>query len=298
MCAPWSSRCMHCTWPPPGPWQWHVVWRSPSASSASAGMRTSTMTWHGHWAGVSTSFSSSAGGQRSITPLNDWRSTRTAITTRWRSGAGRWPEHNWLITKVDSRTLSGSAAKRSSWRIRGGHQAADFTYRILVSACRLKTSGGPLEPGFRFVQNGPDVFHVFPAMLAAEAGDLEKAAPLFVLAVPVMHEPRRERSPGADPRGPRGGRVGIEPGRYRTVDPCRLSSRSPMSWLCQQRGKQPLWAASVAILARWPHSWPTGTVSRLTSPCDAAQPRDWRARGTCRNPPRLGDRSAASWTGA
>ncbi len=35
---------------------------------------------------------------------------------------------------------------------------------------------------------GPDVFHVLPAMLAAESGDLETAAALFALALPVMDE--------------------------------------------------------------------------------------------------------------
>ena len=71
---------------------------------------------------------------------------------------------------------------------RGNHQAADFTYRILVSSCRLKTSGGPVEPGFGFIHSGPDAFHVFPAMLAAEAGDLETAAALFALALPLMDD--------------------------------------------------------------------------------------------------------------
>jgi DNA-binding CsgD family transcriptional regulator len=71
---------------------------------------------------------------------------------------------------------------------RGGHQAADFVYRILVSSCRLKTSGGPVEAEIAFIHNGPDVFHVFPAMLAADSGDLETAAALFALALPVMDE--------------------------------------------------------------------------------------------------------------
>ena len=71
---------------------------------------------------------------------------------------------------------------------RGNHQAADFTYRILVSTCRLKTGGGPVEPGFAFIQSGPDVFHVFPAMMAAESGDLETAAALFALALPFMDD--------------------------------------------------------------------------------------------------------------
>jgi DNA-binding CsgD family transcriptional regulator len=61
-------------------------------------------------------------------------------------------------------------------------------YRVLVSSCRLKTSGGPLESGFGFIQGGPNVFHVFPAMLAADVGDLETAAALFHLALSEMHE--------------------------------------------------------------------------------------------------------------
>ena len=71
---------------------------------------------------------------------------------------------------------------------RGGHRFADFAYRILMTECRLKTSGRPVEAGFAFIQNGPDVFHVFPAMLAADSGDLETAAALFGLALPVMNE--------------------------------------------------------------------------------------------------------------
>ena len=101
---------------------------------------------------------------------------------------------------------------------RGNHQAADFTYRILVSSCRLKTSGGPVEPGFGFIHSGPDVFHVFPAMLAAEAGDLETAAALFALALPVDGRPQRERSPGPDPRRVRRGRLGAGSARCRPRD--------------------------------------------------------------------------------
>jgi DNA-binding CsgD family transcriptional regulator len=71
---------------------------------------------------------------------------------------------------------------------RGGHQYADFVYRILMTECRRKTSGRPVEAGFAFVQNGPDVFHVFPAMLAADSGDLETASALFGLALPVMNQ--------------------------------------------------------------------------------------------------------------
>lgn len=71
---------------------------------------------------------------------------------------------------------------------RGGHQYADFLYRILMTECRRKTSGRPVEAGFAFVQNGPDVFHVFPAMLAADSGDLETASALFGLALPVMNQ--------------------------------------------------------------------------------------------------------------
>lgn len=71
---------------------------------------------------------------------------------------------------------------------RGNHQAADFYYRILVGTCRLKTSGGPTPDVLGGISSGPDVFHIFPAMIAADSGDLETAAALFPLALPVMDQ--------------------------------------------------------------------------------------------------------------
>src|SRR4029077_260962 len=91
-----------------------------------------------------------------------------------------------LEGRFDEAIRIGTEAREMA--ARGNHQAADFTFRILVSSCRLKTSGGPLEPGFGFIHSGPDVFHVFPAMMVAEAGDLETSAALFALALSLMHD--------------------------------------------------------------------------------------------------------------
>ena len=102
--------------------------------------------------------------------------------------------------------------------------------------CRLKTAGGPLEPGFAFIQGGPDVFHVFPAMLAAEAGDLETASALFGLALPLMDE-----LDGSDLQVQTHVAFAVvawlldrAEARPRSI---RLSSRSQTSWPCRRRGR-------------------------------------------------------------
>ncbi len=71
---------------------------------------------------------------------------------------------------------------------RGGHQAADFYYRILVHTCGMKTGAGSMDEVLHGRGGGPDVFRIFWAMVAAESGDLETAAALFPLAMPVMDE--------------------------------------------------------------------------------------------------------------
>ncbi len=71
---------------------------------------------------------------------------------------------------------------------RGGHQAADFVYRILISECRRKTSGGPYEDALSGLGGGPDAFRVFTALVAVHSGDPETAAALLSLALPAMHE--------------------------------------------------------------------------------------------------------------
>jgi DNA-binding CsgD family transcriptional regulator len=120
-----------------------------------------------------------------IERLEEYADRRNDALATWRATMARaaLAHHE---GRYEAALRSGSEAHELA--VRGGHQAADFVYRILVSSCRLKLSGGPVEAGFEFIQSGPDVFHVFPAMLAADSGDLETAAALFRLAVPAMNE--------------------------------------------------------------------------------------------------------------
>jgi DNA-binding CsgD family transcriptional regulator len=71
---------------------------------------------------------------------------------------------------------------------RGGHQAADFVFRILAYSCRVKTGGEPMGEVIRSQGAGPDVFRIFWAMVAADTGDSERAAALFQSALPVLEE--------------------------------------------------------------------------------------------------------------
>ena len=71
---------------------------------------------------------------------------------------------------------------------RGGHQAAEFAFRILDYSCRLKTGGGLMADLIRNQGAGPDVFRIFWAMVAADTGDSERAAALFQSALPVLEE--------------------------------------------------------------------------------------------------------------
>jgi DNA-binding CsgD family transcriptional regulator len=120
-----------------------------------------------------------------IARLEEYADRRNDALTTWRGKMARaqLAHHE---GRFDEAIRFGTEALALATR--GGHHAADFVYRVLVSSCRLKTSGGPLEAGFGFVQGGPNVFHVFPAMLAADVGDLETAAALFHLALSEMHE--------------------------------------------------------------------------------------------------------------
>jgi DNA-binding CsgD family transcriptional regulator len=72
--------------------------------------------------------------------------------------------------------------------IRGDHQGGDFVYWILVSQCRLKLRGGPVEDHLLSIQPVPDSFHAFVAMQWAELGDLETAAAHFELGFRALSE--------------------------------------------------------------------------------------------------------------
>jgi non-specific serine/threonine protein kinase len=70
----------------------------------------------------------------------------------------------------------------------GGHRMAEFCYRILAGECQVKTIGGSIIDVIGAVGGGPDVFKAYHAMTAADSGDLETAAVLFSLALPVMNQ--------------------------------------------------------------------------------------------------------------
>jgi DNA-binding CsgD family transcriptional regulator len=88
--------------------------------------------------------------------------------------------------RFDDAVRFGSEALELSTR--GGHQGADFQYRILVSQCRLKTAGGPVEDALLGTPIGPDAFHMYAAITSVDLGDFERAAALFELALPAMDE--------------------------------------------------------------------------------------------------------------
>jgi DNA-binding CsgD family transcriptional regulator len=71
---------------------------------------------------------------------------------------------------------------------RGGHQSADFVFRILAYSCRLKTGAEPMGEVIRTQGAGPDVFRIFWAMVSADTGDSERAGALFQSALPVLEE--------------------------------------------------------------------------------------------------------------
>jgi DNA-binding CsgD family transcriptional regulator len=120
-----------------------------------------------------------------ITRLEEFADRRNDALARWRGKVARaaLAEHEGRYEealRVATEAL-GLAA-------RGGHQAADFCYRILAGECRLKTVGGSIVDVIGPVGGGPDVFKAYYAMTAADSGDLETARALFPLALAVMNE--------------------------------------------------------------------------------------------------------------
>ena len=120
-----------------------------------------------------------------ITRLEEFADRRNNALARWRGKIARaaLAEHEGRYDealRVATEALELAA--------RGGHQAADFCYRILAGECRLKTVGGSIIDVIGPVGGGPDVFKAYHAMTAADSGDLETAGALFRLALPVMNE--------------------------------------------------------------------------------------------------------------
>ncbi len=118
-----------------------------------------------------------------IARLEEFADRRNDALARWRAKMARAALAQHESRFDDAVALGGEAVEMAA---RGDHQAADFYYRILVFTCAMKTSGAPTEDAIRSRGAGPDVFRIFWAMVAAYAGDLEGAAALFDLALPVM----------------------------------------------------------------------------------------------------------------
>jgi DNA-binding CsgD family transcriptional regulator len=120
-----------------------------------------------------------------ITRLEEFADRRNDALASWRGKIARaaLAEHEGRFheaLRVATEALEQAA--------RGGHQAADFCYRILAGECRLKTVGGSIVDVIGPVGGGPDVFKAYHAMTAADSGDLETAGALFRLALPVMNQ--------------------------------------------------------------------------------------------------------------
>jgi len=120
-----------------------------------------------------------------ITRLEEFADRRNDALATWRAKIARaaLAEHE---ARYDAALRIATAALEMAQR--GGHQAADFCYRILAGECHLKTVGGSIVDVIGPVGGGPDVFKAYYAMTAADSGDLETAGALFSLALPVMNE--------------------------------------------------------------------------------------------------------------
>jgi DNA-binding CsgD family transcriptional regulator len=120
-----------------------------------------------------------------ITRLEEFADRRNDALATWRGRVARAALAEHEARYEDALTVATEARELAA---RGGHQAAEFCYRILAGECRLKTVGGSIIDVIGPVGGGPDVFKAYYAMTAADSGDLETARALFRLALPVMNE--------------------------------------------------------------------------------------------------------------
>jgi DNA-binding CsgD family transcriptional regulator len=120
-----------------------------------------------------------------IARLEEFADRRNDALATWRAKIARaaLTEHE---GRYDEAIRVGTEALELA--ARGGHQAADFCFRILAGECRLKTVGGSIVDVIGPVGGGPEVFKAYYAMTAADSGDLETAGALFPLALPMMDE--------------------------------------------------------------------------------------------------------------
>jgi DNA-binding CsgD family transcriptional regulator len=120
-----------------------------------------------------------------IARLEEFADRRNDALATWRGKIARatLAEHE---ARFDEALKVATEARELA--ARGGHQAADLCYRILAGECQVKTIGGSIVDVIGAVGGGPDVFKAYQAMTAADSGDLETAAALFSLALPVMNQ--------------------------------------------------------------------------------------------------------------
>jgi len=120
-----------------------------------------------------------------IARLEEFADRRNDALSTWRAKIARaaLAEHE---ARFDEALKVATEARELA--ARGGHQMADFCYRILAGECQVKTIGGSIVDVIGAVGGGPDVFKAYHAMTAADSGDLETAAALFSLALPVMNQ--------------------------------------------------------------------------------------------------------------
>jgi DNA-binding CsgD family transcriptional regulator len=120
-----------------------------------------------------------------IERLEEYADRRNDALTRWRGKMARAALAHHEGRFDEALTLGTEALHLAT---RGGHQAADFVFRILAYSCRLKTGGEPMGEVIRTQGAGPDVFRIFWAMVSADTGDSERAAALFQSALPMLDE--------------------------------------------------------------------------------------------------------------
>jgi DNA-binding CsgD family transcriptional regulator len=128
-----------------------------------------------------------------IERLEEYADRRNDALATWRARMARATMAQHEGRFEDAIRLGGQAQELGA---RGNHRGSEFLYRILVSVCHVKT-GGPIESSVGGAQPGPQAFHAFTAMLAAESGDLETAAALFPMVLPALDE-----LDGGDPQVP------------------------------------------------------------------------------------------------
>jgi DNA-binding CsgD family transcriptional regulator len=125
------------------------------------------------------------GLDNAIAGLEEYANRRNDALSTWRAKIARAALAEHEARFEEAMKVATEARELAA---RGSHQLADLCYRILAGECQVKTIGGSIVGVIGAVGGGPDVFKAYQAMTAADSGDLETAAALFSLALPVMNQ--------------------------------------------------------------------------------------------------------------